>query len=232
MKLLLQKPVSFFMPIPLKYLADFNENGIYHVYNRTNNREKLFLTDENRHFFLRKYHEYLSPFLDTYCWSLLPNHFHLLVKVKPIAVIRAGLKATDFSKLSLTEKNFLNNEALLSNLVEQSFKRFFQSYSLSFNKVHKRKGNLFYKPFKRIEVNKDSHFSQCIIYIHANPLKHEVAKDFTAYKWSSWQAFLSDSPTHILRAEVLEWFGNKERFIQTHKEMTQYYYESEVSIED
>ena len=39
------------MPIPEKYLADFDENGIYHVYNRTNNMERLFLSDENRHFF-------------------------------------------------------------------------------------------------------------------------------------------------------------------------------------
>jgi hypothetical protein len=42
------------MPIPEKYIADFEEGEIYHVYNRTNNREQLFLTDENRSFFLRR----------------------------------------------------------------------------------------------------------------------------------------------------------------------------------
>ena len=42
------------MPIPAKYLADFTENGIYHIYNRTNNKEKLFLSNENRLFFLKK----------------------------------------------------------------------------------------------------------------------------------------------------------------------------------
>ena len=36
------------MPIPNKYLADFEEDSIYHIYNRTNNKEKLFLSDDNR----------------------------------------------------------------------------------------------------------------------------------------------------------------------------------------
>ena len=41
------------MPISEKYLADFEEGGTYHIFNRTNNIEKLFLTDENRRFFLK-----------------------------------------------------------------------------------------------------------------------------------------------------------------------------------
>ena len=48
------------MPIPEKYLAEFEQSGIYHIYNRTNNNEKLFITNENRLFFLRKYKERLS----------------------------------------------------------------------------------------------------------------------------------------------------------------------------
>lgn len=41
------------MPIPDKYLANFEENSIYHVYNRTNNKEKLFLSEENILFFFK-----------------------------------------------------------------------------------------------------------------------------------------------------------------------------------
>jgi hypothetical protein len=33
------------MPIPTKYLAEFAEGHLYHVYNRTNNKELLFLND-------------------------------------------------------------------------------------------------------------------------------------------------------------------------------------------
>lgn len=148
------------MPIPQKYLADFREHGIYHVYNRTNNKEKLFITDENRRFFLQKYAVYLSFILDTYCWCILPNHFHLLVRVKPVASILAILKTKEYRELSVTEKKFIEDKISLSELTEKAFKRFFQCYALSFNKMYDRKGNLFYKPFKRIEINKDSQLTR------------------------------------------------------------------------
>ncbi len=71
------------------YSADFYENGIFHVYNRTNNRELLFRSDDNYLYFLKQYDKYLHPFLDTYCWNLMPNHFHLLVRVKSTEAIKA-----------------------------------------------------------------------------------------------------------------------------------------------
>lgn len=209
------------MPIARKYLADFNENGIYHVYNRTNNREKLFLSDENRYFFLKKYDHYLSPFIDTYCWCLLPNHFHLLTKVKPVKTIQTNLQAIGLSGLTLTEERYLLNKITTSELIEHSFKRFFQSYSLSINNFHDRKGNLFHKPFKRVEVIEDTQFIQTVAYIHLNPVKHGLIKDFTQYQWSSWRSLLSNSPTRLLRTEVLERFGGLDLFIRTHTEMTE-----------
>jgi len=220
------------MPIPGKYLADFEEYGIYHVYNRTNNNEKLFLSDKNRYFFLKKYAQFLSCFLDTYCWCLLPNHFHLLVRVKPVDKIISALEIKEYKELSLTEKKFIDRQVTTSEMIEQSFKRFFQCYALSFNKENNRKGNLFYKPFKRIEVNKDTQLTQAIIYIHANPLKHKLVKDFTQYQWSSWQSILSGSPTQLLRSEIIEWFGSKSLFIKTHQEMVSFYYEGDLAIEE
>ena len=200
------------------------------MYNRTNNREKLFISDENRHFFLRKYDEILSLFAETFCWCLLPNHFHLLIRIKSLEAIQTNLLKKSELSLIQTERKFLKNECLLSDLIEQAFKRFFQSYSLSFNKEHKRSGNLFYRPFKRILINKESQFTRAIIYIHANPQKHGLVKNFTFYKWSSWNSILSTNPTKLLREELIDWFGNKEIFIQAHLEQTAFY--EDVAIED
>ncbi|MGN6491819.1 MAG: transposase [Agriterribacter sp.] len=219
------------MPISPKYFADFSEDGIYHVYNRTSNHESLFLTDDNRHFFLNQYQKYLSSYLDTYCWCLLPNHFHFLVKVKPETSIRSYLDNIELKALSITEKGFLQKGISTSELVEYAFKRFFQSYALAFNKVHNRTGNLFYKPFKRVQINDNSHFAQAVIYIHANPVKHNIIKDFSKYYWSSWNSYMSNTPSKLLREEVLEWFGGKDAFIKAHYSLTQFYYESEVGID-
>ncbi len=220
------------MPIPPKLLADFNENGIYHVFNRTNNREKLFLSEDNRYFFLRQYKNHISQLLDTYSWNLQPNHFHLLVKAKTANDIKKYLEWKGKSNLTLTEKRFLCDDVSQSELTEQGFKRFFQSYAQSFNNMHNRNGNLFYKPFKRIEVVGDNYFNQAMIYIHANAIKHRLVKDINQYKWSSWHSIISDSPTNLLRDEILDWFGGKDRFIKIHLEMTKYYYETDVAIED
>lgn len=220
------------MPIPPKYLAEFNENSIYHIYNRTNNREALFLSSENRLFFLRKYEHYLHGLLDTFCWCLLPNHFHLLGRVKAETDIYKYVSSIDYHLQTPSEKLFLDKELSLGELIERAFKRFFQCYSQSFNKMYNRQGNLFYKPFKRIEVEKNSQFTNTVVYIHANPMKHQIIKDFTLYRWSSWQCLLSEAPTQLLREELLGWFGGKESFIQAHKELSKFHYSVETAIED
>ena len=230
------------MPIPEKYLADFNEECYYHIYNRTNNNEKLFISDENRIYFLNRYHEIISPFADTFCWNLLPNHFHFLIQIKSESNIREILKnkpviATGFttferlSTLTLTERKFIQQKINLSELIEQTFKRFFQSYALAFNKQQNRKGNLFNRPFKRVEIDKDSQFTQTIIYINANAQHHKLCKDFTEHKWSSWHTMISDKPTQLKRKEVLEWFGGLQTFIDVHKSMSDHYY-TDAAIED
>jgi len=107
------------MPISEKYLADFEEEEIYHVYNRTNNMEKLFLTDENRPFFLKRYKEIISPFADTFCWNLLPNHFHLLIRIKSEKLVIGHLQTKAVEALTITERKFLR----IANLPTTDHKR-------------------------------------------------------------------------------------------------------------
>jgi hypothetical protein len=130
------------------------------------------------------------------------------------------------------EKLYLKDEATTEQLIELEWKRFFTSYSMAFNKQHNRSGNLFHRPFKRVEVIKENHFTQSIVYIHANAFRHKLCKDFTKYPWSSWQTMLSENPTNLCRHEVLEWFGGLQPFNDTHMGMTEYYYNSDVGIEE
>ncbi|MBL7066456.1 MAG: hypothetical protein ISS29_01165 [Candidatus Marinimicrobia bacterium] len=62
----------------------FIENQFYHVYNRANGEDKLFYTDANYLYFLAKLNSYISTFVEIYAYCLIPNHFHLPVKVKDI----------------------------------------------------------------------------------------------------------------------------------------------------
>ena len=179
---------------------------------------------------MRKYHQFLSPFADLYCWCLLPNHFHFLIRLKRERDVYQYLEQKPAYECTLSERRYLDGNLLHGELVEFSFKNFFQSYALSFNNTHERKGNLFYRPFKRILVD-EKHFTQAFVYIHANPVKHGLCKNFEQYKWSSWHALISNKPCSLLRNDVWDWFGNRESMISQQQQLTEFYYESDIAIE-
>lgn len=56
----------------------------YHLFNRAVGNEKLFQTDENYRYFLTKMKQHILPVADLFAYSLLPNHFHLLIRIKPV----------------------------------------------------------------------------------------------------------------------------------------------------
>ncbi|NNJ12539.1 hypothetical protein EKD04_019625 [Chloroflexales bacterium ZM16-3] len=55
----------------------------YHIFNRGNNRENLFHEERNYVYFLRLYKSHIEPVAETFAYCLLPNHFHLLMRVRP-----------------------------------------------------------------------------------------------------------------------------------------------------
>ena len=59
----------------------FETGYLYHIYNQGNNRQKIFFDRENYLLFLKKIRSHVKPYCDVLAWALLPNHFHLMVKV-------------------------------------------------------------------------------------------------------------------------------------------------------
>ena len=177
-----------------KYHDIFEEGRYYHIFNRTINKELLFLNDENYNFFLSQWNKYFDGFLSVFAYSLMPNHFHIFAQV-----------------VSSSSSNI--NEEL-----EEKCKRFFSSYTLSFNNQNRRKGSLFQKRFKRILVDKDDYFTKIIHYIHNNPIHHGIADSYEKWKYSSYNAIVSNGETKVNRKEVLDWFGGKENFILFHQQ--------------
>ena len=219
------------MPVNDKYLANFEHGNIYHIYNKTNNKELLFRSDENYLYFLNRFSKYISPFADTYAWNLLPNHFHFMIRIKKIDNVIDYIIDVPLSKQTKSEKQFLTDNDI-NTLMEMEFKRFFTSYAMSFNRMYNRSGNLFYRTFKRVEVNGDGQFIKTLIYIHANAQKHKLIDQFEKHKWTSYHTIISEKPTKLLRDEIINWFGNKENFIKAQHDLTEYYYGFQDSIED
>lgn len=165
----------------------------YHIYNRGIEKRQIFMDNHDYERFIlilklansteslvvrdvKKYgRENQGPTLvDIGAWCLMPNHFHILVRVK------AEISFSAFMHKLLT------------------------SYSMYFNKKHSRKGSLFESRFCAEHLNTDEYLKYIYSYIHLNPIKLiqsdwkekgiddiEKAKEFlNNYKYSSYIDYL------------------------------------------
>lgn len=181
----------------------------YHIYNRAVGDSQLFKSEDNYRYFLKRYAEYIDNYADTYAYCLLPNHFHLLVRIKD------DLPEIDPTNLQAMS---MGKELNYHKLITRQFTNLFISYSKAFNKQHERNGHLFQRPFKRCEVDSDLYFTRLIYYIHSNPQTHGICDDFTEYAWSSYGSILSEKISKLKRQEVINWFYGKKGFVDFHKE--------------
>jgi putative transposase len=196
----------------------FENNGIYHIYNRGVEKRQIFLDNEDRFRFLhdlyefndketaeniyyRKIYEIVSrrkvdkkPLVGIHAFCLMPNHFHLIVNQK------------DNNGIS----NFMRKLGI--------------GYSMYFNKKYERVGTLFQGRFKAILVNKNEYISYLHYYIHLNPLeliepdwKEGKIKDLNkaiefleSYRWSSYMDYIGKKNfPSLINKEFLSGFAGE-----------------------
>lgn len=64
-------------------LRKITENGIYHITQRAPGRELLFLESNDHLYFLSLLKKTAKKFkINIFCFALLPNHLHILIKIK------------------------------------------------------------------------------------------------------------------------------------------------------
>lgn len=197
-------------------LATFFPEEFYHIYNRTNNKEPLFLEFENKRYFLRLIEKKLIPFLNIYSYALLTNHFHLSVSIKSENDLFNFLSTKPSESLTNTQKQYLNKAVDVDTLITYQFSGLFNGYSQAFNKRYNRNGNLFYRPFKRSMLKSLEKFYYNQYYIHHNSRKHGLVSSFLDDPWHSFHTLISEEPTFLAREKVFEIFGSKQKFIDFH----------------
>lgn len=186
------------------FYPELSPGNFYHIFNRANGNEKLFFQERNYDYFLQRYSYYLSEYLETYAYSLLQNHFHLLVR------ILEKEKLSKFLKLG----KFKGGD--FSALLSEQFRLFFMSYSKSINQQEQRTGSLFKKNFKRKLIDNPHYFKHVIYYIHHQPSHHGYEIEDLDYHHSSYLSFLTEKNTKLMREDVLKWFGSKDHFQEFH----------------
>ena len=190
---------------------NFLPGNIYHIYNRGNNKEKIFFDEQDYKAFLFRLGLVLGftqeelnqekllamPYsriritdmkkgdFKLHCFCLMPNHFHLLIE---------QIKDIPISKL-------------LSKLCT--------SYSRYLNKKHKRIGHIFQDTFKSVYIENNEQLMWASSYIHMNPVKDKLVKNPKNYKWTSYNDYALDRNLPIITKELLLGiFGDKKNFIE------------------
>lgn len=197
-------------------LDDFCENGWFHVYNRTNNKELLFRNEDDCGLFLSRYQKYLSPFQITLSWSAMPTHFHFVVQLHSSESIFEYVSQLYPGYRTCSENKFISGQITLEQFMEKTWMRLFTSYAMRFNATHKRKGNLFYRPFKRKKIENEFQLKRAIGYVNTNAQKHGIVDDFRKYPWSSWHEIIHEIPSLCNLQAVLDLFGGIQRFHDFH----------------
>ncbi len=159
----------------------------YHIYNRGNAKNDIFINDEDFKFFLLRLRQNLFPDEDSnnriqhlpkgsfslisYC--LMPNHFHFIIKQ--------------------------NSEIPTSKLILKVC----TSYSKYFNKKYERVGHVFQDRFKQVHINDNSYLIWLVAYVHQNPKVTGLIKNLKDYPWSSYRDFLGERGDNLCDKEII-----------------------------
>jgi putative transposase len=181
----------------------------YHIYNRGINSCDLFKDNHNYEYFLKLYDKYITSVADTYAWVLMPNHFHLLIRVK---------EEKEISNMEIDSPSRVSNPGRAINKASQQFSKLFNSYAQAYNKRYNRHGSLFEKNFKRKLIKNENYLKQILLYIHTNPVHHGFCEHPKEYIWSSYLSCISAKPTKLERQTIIAWFDDITNFKTVHNQ--------------
>jgi putative transposase len=166
----------------------FQDKEIYHIYNRGNNKQRIFFNNNNYLHFLQKIRNEWKPFCEILCWCLMPNHFHFLIlateeSCKPIPSYGGKPMQILARKIGLT----------------------LSSYAQHINFQNKTTGSLFQQKTKAKSISEymessqtaaggptlgyNDYFINCFHYIHQNPLKSKLVTKIEEWEFSSFRDY-------------------------------------------
>lgn len=194
----------------------FQADTFYHVYSRAIGEENLFRSEENYRYFLRRYAAYVPPIAATFAYCLMPNHFHLLVRIRSADTLIRFFREKDAAKKPVGFED--EKEVDLSKKISQQFGNWLNAYAKAFNRRYERRGRLFVAGLRRKQVTNERYLYKLVHYIHANPVHHGFVEHPSDWLFSSYRTVLNGTEAYLERERVLDWFGGRTGYEAAHRE--------------
>lgn len=194
----------------------------FHIYNQGNNKEMIFHDRHDRQKFINEIKQYLEPVAYVYCYSLLFNHFHLVIKIKSRdKILQLIDKDEDVAKFAQKFIDAGKSKAYIAaRIVSEKLRLFFSKYASYFNRKYDRTGSLFKKGYKRRRISSPMYLRNCIVYVNTNVTHHNPRISFKDYEWCSYNDFLNPNYIKDLNKRYFDFyglFGDIENFIYLHE---------------
>jgi len=134
-------------------------DAIYHVTSRGNNRQDIFLDNQDKQLFLDTLAAAVPRFnLHLFAFCLMNNHYHLFLRTPQANLSQA--------------MHWLNG-----------------TYTVRFFRRHRRDGHLLQGRYKAVLVADEGHWLHLSFYLHLNPVRARMVEDPAAYEWSSFRDY-------------------------------------------
>jgi putative transposase len=128
----------------------------YHIYNRGNNRYKVFRQPEDKQVFLNMLFEYQKSYkIKIIAYCIMNNHFHLIIKT--------GVCPRELSLL---------------------MQAFMTKFCIYINRKYDRVGHVFQGRYNAKLVKSSLGLERLKKYLKQNPVKEGLVKDPEDYKWT------------------------------------------------
>jgi REP element-mobilizing transposase RayT len=133
---------------------NFKPNNPYHIYNRGNKKERIFLNEKD-YLYFEDALRYAAGMFNVwiYAWCLMGNHYHLLIK------------AADPESIMLM------------------MQRITTSYSFHMRRKYHYVGHVFQGRYCTVEIENKEHFQIVLKYIKNNPVKKKLCIKSEDYRW-------------------------------------------------
>ena len=179
----------------------------YHLLSKANGTEKIFRQPTDYLTFQARLADFILPIAEINSYTLLPNHFHLIVAIREEEAIKKHYKEKKGKKFTRTNA---------PDFIMERFANLLNSYCKSFNWKYNRLGSLFIDYLRRTEITTEEEFRSASIYIHHNACLHQFNPSLESWPWSSYTEIISGR-NDLVNAQILQRFGGIEHFIRSHQ---------------
>ena len=186
----------------------------YHIYNRGNNKQNIFMEEKDwlRFLFLILYFQ--SP-VTFYNINVGHRVSHVSVSKKTLEKILSNRTVELISFANMPNHFHMIVKEISNNGISRYMQRILNSYTKYFNTKYKKSGHLFQGPFQIKHIENNEQLLHLSAYIHRNPREIKEWKNKEhLYPWSSYQDYINKNRWgDILKTQIiLDQFSNNNEY--------------------